>query len=301
MAFYIGIDGGGSKTSCIVGDDSSVLGTGEAGPSNVVRVGEAAAQEALHGAILQACNAAQVSPKEVVRVCVGAAGAARPEIRSVVHRLVSELVLGEVEVAGDTVIALQAAFHGKPGVVVIAGTGSVAYGRNASGETARAGGWGFAISDEGSGHWIGRAAVAACMRVDDEGKSTTLMDHILETWGLAGKDELVLAANRTPHPDFAELVPAVLAASDAGDPLATKVLKQAGAELAELAKIVLARLFPGETIVDVATYGGVFANCAQVCGVFYNNVCAAYPRANVGAERDRPVLGALELARRPRH
>jgi N-acetylglucosamine kinase-like BadF-type ATPase len=138
------------------------------------------------------------------------------------------------------------------------------------------------------------------MRAEDEGKSTTLLSHILKAWGLAGKDELVLKANSTPPPDFAELVPAVLAAADAGDRLAIKVLKQAGAELAELAKIVIARLFPGENTVDVAMYGGVFANCAQVCGVFYNTLCAAYPQANVTAERDRPVIGALELARRPR-
>src|SRR2546426_12051867 len=120
-------------------------------------------------------------------------------------------------------ISLEAAFGRGPGVVVIAGTGSIAYGRNAAGQTARAGGWGFAISDEGSGYWIGRAAVASAMRsLDEEGKSP-LLDTILKTWKLESLDELVVTANATPPPNFAALLPAGLAAANAGDPAASDV------------------------------------------------------------------------------
>ena len=105
---------------------------------------------------------------EISRVCVGLAGAARPEISELVRGMVSETLSGEIKpaeikIVGDMVIALEAAFGSGPGVIVIAGTGSIAYGRNSKGQTARAGGWGFAISDEGSGHWIGRTAVAAAL------------------------------------------------------------------------------------------------------------------------------------------
>ena len=161
VAIYLGIDGGGSKTSCLIGDETSVLGTGTGGASNVVRVGEAQARESLASAIRQACTVANLNPSQISSVCVGLAGAARTEISELVKRIVSELVPGKVKVVGDNVIALEAAFGGGPGVIVIAGTGSIAYGRNREGQTARAGGWGFAISDEGSGHWIGRTAVAA--------------------------------------------------------------------------------------------------------------------------------------------
>src|SRR5882672_6096761 len=151
MAFFLGIDGGGSKTSCVVGDEVNVLGRGSAGPSNIVRVGEARAREALHDAVREACRSANITPPQIARACLGMAGAGRPQTRDAVRRLAAELIPGEIEVLTDIVIALRSAFHGKPGVVVISGTGSIAYGRNSKGQTARAGGWGPAISDEGSG------------------------------------------------------------------------------------------------------------------------------------------------------
>src|SRR5712692_9969106 len=145
VTIFLGIDGGGSKTSCVVGDENSILGSGTAAGSNVIRVGEAQARESLAAAIRQACTVAKVNPAQINRTCVGVAGAARPEISAVVRRLVSELVSGEIIVVGDTVIALESAFGGGPGVIAIAGTGSIAYGRNPEGQTTRAGGWGFAV------------------------------------------------------------------------------------------------------------------------------------------------------------
>ena len=168
MAYYLGIDGGGSKTTCAVGDETSLLAMAVAGPSNITRVGEVRARESLHQAIRQACAEAKIDPRQLSRACVGAAGAGRKEIASVVRKIVAEVIPGAVEVVGDMQIALQAALGTGPGVIVIAGTGSIAYGRDAQGKTARAGGWGFAISDEGSAHWIGRAAVGSVLRAVDE-------------------------------------------------------------------------------------------------------------------------------------
>ena len=246
MAIYLGIDGGGSKTSCLIGDETSVLGTGTGGASNVVRVGEAQARESLASAIRQACTVANLNPSQISGVCVGLAGAARPEISELVKRIVSELVPGKVEVVGDNVIALEAAFGGGPGVIVIAGTGSIAYGRNREGQTARAGGWGFAISDEGSGHWIGRTAVAAAIGAWDENPehNLRLIEILMKSWRLETIEQLVPAANATPPPDFAALFPAVLSLADSGDPIARDVLTQAGTQLANLAGILLRRLFP---------------------------------------------------------
>jgi len=295
---FLGIDGGGSKTTCLIGDENSILGSGAAGPSNVVRVGEMESRQSLNSAILQACAAAHVSPSQIRRTCVGLAGAARPEISTVVRQLLSEIVGGEVEIVGDTIIALAAAFGNGPGVIVIAGTGSIAYGRNAAGHTARAGGWGFAISDEGSGHWIGRSAVRAAMRSLDEKGTSLLLERILKNWRLTSHEELVVVANATPPPDFATLLSAVLAAADAGDPTACSVLKQAGAELARIAKIVISRLFQGEAKPPVAMSGGVFQNSALVRDHFYNRLWSAYPGVSVGEAIVDPVRGALELARK---
>lgn len=297
MAIFLGIDGGGTKTSCVIGDEKSVLGTGTAGGSNVIRVGENQARESLAFAIRQACAAANVAPTQIERTCVGIAGGARPEIAGIVRRLLSEFVSGEITVVGDMVIAMESAFGSGPGVIVIAGTGSIAYGRNAKGETARAGGWGFAISDEGSGHWIGRSAVTAAMRNYDEGDHAgLLLERIMKFWGLTTREDLVIVANKSP--DFAALLPAVIAAADAGEATARTVLTKAGMELATLAKIVIARLFGSAEALPVAVSGGVFHNSALVRQVFTKTAPAAHPQVSLSAGGIDPVQGALALARR---
>src|SRR5579863_6133503 len=227
MSIFMGIDGGGSQTTCAVGDEKSLLGSGGGAGSNVVRVGEAQARKSISAAILQACAKAKLSPQQIIRTCIGVAGGARPEATEIIRRILSELVSGEIDVVGDMVIAMEAASGMGPGVIVIAGTGSIAYGRNSAGQTARAGGWGFAISDEGSGHWIGRSAAAATMRAFDEAGAESagpLLEGVMKSWGVTMREQFVVAANKSP--DFAALLPAVLSAADAGDATARIVLTQ---------------------------------------------------------------------------
>jgi len=299
VAIFLGIDGGGTKTSCVIGDETSLLGAGTSGGSNVIRVGERQARESLGAAIRQACAAANVNPAQIQRTCAGVAGGARPEIDELVRRMLSEFVSGQIEVVGDMVIAMEAAFGSGPGVIVIAGTGSIAYGRNSKGETARAGGWGFAISDEGSGHWIGRSAVAAAMRAYDKQPSETadlLLDSIMKAWSVDSREQLVLIANKSA--DFAALVPAVVFAAEAGDATARNVLTQAGTELATLAGIVISRLFGNAVAVPVAVSGGVFCNASLVRQVFYDRLRVEYPQVLLSASLVDPARGALQLARK---
>ena len=301
MSIFLGIDGGGSQTTCVIGNEKSVLGKGTSAGSNVVRVGERQARESLSAAIRQACSAANISPAKIERTCVGIAGGTGPEIAAVVRRLLSEFVSGEIEVVGDMVIAMEAAFGSGPGVIVIAGTGSIAYGRNSEGETARAGGWGFTISDEGSGHWIGRSAVAASMRASDEARpesTSALLESIMKSWGVCTREQLVVTANAAPPPDFAALLPAVLSAARAGDATALDVLTGAGVELATLAKIVIGRLFADAGTIPVAVSGGVFCNCELIRQIFYDRLRAEYPRLLLNAALVDPAKGALELARK---
>jgi glucosamine kinase len=300
VVIFLGIDGGGSKTSCLIGDETEVLGTGTAAGSNVIRVGEAQARESLASAIRQACTVANLKPAQINRTCVGLAGAARPEIGDLARQIISELVPGEIQVVGDMVIALEAAFGSGPGVIVIAGTGSIAYGRNREGQIARAGGWGFAISDEGSGHWIGRAAAAAALRAWDEnnGETVPLLDSLIKSWRLETREQLVLAANATPSRDFAALFPTVLALADSGDRVSGDVLNQAGGQLANLAGIVGRRLFPDSGAVPVAMSGGVFGRSALVRQVFYNSLRSERPDVVLNPNVIEPVRGALELARK---
>jgi glucosamine kinase len=298
VAFFLGIDGGGTRTSCLIGDEKSVLGLGSAGASNVLRVGATAARTALVDAIRQACEAAKIDPAKISRTCIGVAGAARHEVAEIMRRIVADTVSGQIEIVGDMVIGLHAAFGRGPGIVVIAGTGSIAYGRNSAGNVARAGGWGFAVSDEGSGYWIGRAAVNAGLRAVDQGEDVSpLLKAIMKVWNVENRDSVVISANASPAPDFAALFPAVLAAANAGDVLAASVLGRAGSELAALTKIVLGRLFSDADTVPVAMSGGVFANSALVREVFYNELRVHFPQVVVGEKIAEPARGALDLAR----
>jgi N-acetylglucosamine kinase-like BadF-type ATPase len=292
-----------------VGDESSLLATVTAGGSNITRVGEAGAREALHQAIREACLAAKINPQQVLRACIGAAGAGRPEIASTVRKIVAEIIPGEIEVVGDMEIALEAAFGKGPGVIVIAGTGSIVFGRDAQGKVARAGGWGFAISDEGSAHWIGLAAVRAVLRAADEvgedqaerdpsWPARRLFSELKTAWSLNSLPQLARAANASP--DFAVLFPAVLAAAEAGDAVARQVIADASRELAQLAGIVLRRLFSVQhSSVPMATAGGVFRHAAMVRELFYNEVRAANPDVVLNPEVVDPVHGALRMARKP--
>lgn len=303
MRYFLGIDGGASKTCCVLGDERIILGRGTAGSSNVTRVGEAVARESLTLSILQACAAAQIDPTQIAGTCVGAAGAARENVRAQLHRFVSETVHGEVQVVGDMMVALHAAFGDGPGVIVVSGSGSIAYGRDVSGRTLRAGGWGFAISDEGSGYWIGRRAIASSLRVCDErGESDcSLLSEILKVLGLESREHLVTRANGNPPLDFASLVPAVIKLSDEGDETAQRVLSAAGEELGDLGVVVLKRLFKDAASAPVAMSGGVFGNSAFLRRVFYNYLALAFPAAIVNPTVVEPVLGALAMARERAH
>ena len=297
VGYYLGIDGGGTKTTCVVGDENRVLATATAGPSNIIRVGGAIARESLQQAVGKACAEVSVDPRKITRTCIGVAGAGRRKVSVTVMEILSEIVGGAIEVVPDSTIALHAAFGNGPGIIVIAGTGSIAYGRNADGKTARAGGWGFAVSDEGSGHWIGRTAIAAALRARDEQRETTLLTEISEAWGFSHADELIPAANATPSQDFSILFPAVLKCAEGGDAVAMSVLTHAGEELAQLATIVAHRLFAGNASIHFATAGSIFRQSALVRQVFSDRLRAKFAGLHLREDVVDPVQGALELAR----
>lgn len=295
MAQFLAIDGGGTTTTCVVGDEANILATASASASNLIRVGEEQARAALHSAIRQACAAAGVNPRDITRTCAGMAGGARPEISQKVHRLIAEVVGGEITIVGDMIIALEAAFLGGPGVIMIAGTGSLAFGRNARGGTWRAGGWGYAISDEGSGHWIGRTAIRFALRARDEGHDTELLREIMRAFKVREFDELIRAAN-SPGADFAAISPAVIALAEK-DEFARGVLAFAARELAEQADIVIRHIWDAEQHVPVATAGGAFRNSSRLRELFYNDLRALWPAITPVEKEIEPVQGALFLAR----
>jgi glucosamine kinase len=296
VPYFLGIDGGGTKTTCVVGDESLVLATASAGPSNIVRVGPQQTRESLQRAVRQACAGAGISPEEVVRACVGGSGAARPELATVVRGFLAEILPAPIDVVGDHEIALAAAFDTGPGVIVIAVTGSIAYGRDPQGNTLRAGGWGFAVGDEGSAHWIGRSAVTAVLRAaDEDSQSSPLVLALLRVWKVDSILDFARVANAVPPPDFATLFPTVAASHEE---TARQILENGGRELARIAALVMRSGFFATESIPVAMTGGVFRHSPTVRENFYNELARLDRRAVVRGELIEPVEGALRMARR---
>jgi N-acetylglucosamine kinase-like BadF-type ATPase len=298
MAWFLGIDGGGTSTRCVVGDEHNVLGRASTVGCNIVRVGPAQARAAVRAAITSACCKAGIEPAQAVSACIGTAGISVPDVSERIRGFIAELVPGRIIVCGDDEIAMEAAFGNGSGVLVASGTGSIAFGRTAEGRTVRAGGHGFAISDEGSGHWIGRSAVSVLMRALDRQQETLLLNNIQEVWNVHSPAEIVKLANAVPGPDFAKLFPAVLRASEAGDAVASELLARAGRELAVLAELVARRLWPAGAEVTVATVGGIFASSSLVREQFRSSLQRECPALRVREAVCDPVLGALSMARK---
>ena len=168
MSLYLGIDAGGTKTDCAISNGAELLGQATGASCKLARVGKDLARANLQDTMARAAESARVLSRDIQHVCIGMAGASLPEAVSWAQETIREVIPeATIYAAGDHVIAHRAAFGTSHGVLVISGTGSIAFGRNQSAETARAGGWGPNVSDEGSAFWVGREAVAATLRAYD--------------------------------------------------------------------------------------------------------------------------------------
>lgn len=300
MGYYIGIDGGGSKTECVLGDDERVRARMTATSCKIQVVGKVAAQLVLQKVITGVCAQADISPERLSRVCIGVSGYSTQGIAASLTAMVWEVVKVPVDVVGDHAVAMQAAFGEGPGILVIAGTGSIAHGRDERGRTVRVGGWGPVISDEGSGSWIGRRAVSLMMRAADRGQFTALEKRIMELFNVRRREDVSTVAGQKNPADFAALLPDIVDAARTGDKLAADILNQAGAELAELAADAIRQLWPQPCSegVPVGVVGGVFRNVEEVRFAF--DRVLRTQRADVRPLKDLvdPAAGALQLARR---
>jgi N-acetylglucosamine kinase-like BadF-type ATPase len=298
MPIFLGLDVGGSKTEAAIADEDKVLGRGTTESSKLSRVGEYCAGRALNAAVRQACMEAHLQPEDITHCVVGLAGASRKKDVDMARALVRRLVAVPIEIISDAEVAHYAAFGGTPGIIVIAGSGSIAYGRNEKGTVVRAGGYGPVFSDEGSGEWIGRHAVATIMRTLDKALGTALLQEVMAAWQAESPEDICRLANSIPPPDFAALVPSVFHAAHEGDEVARDLLTCAGVELAGLCGILMRRLWPQPQAVRIAIGGGVLNNSSLIRNVFKNSVTAAHPAVVFSFGHVRPVDGAIGLARR---
>lgn len=260
--YFLGVDGGKSSTTALIGDEArGVVGKGEGGPCNHVGEAEGRAKftRAIEGCVSAACAQAGIDYAGVTfhSACLGFSGGPADK-ESILHEI---LKCEQITVTDDALIALTGATGGEPGLIVIAGTGSIAFGRNAGRKTARAGGWGYIFGDEGSAFDIARQALRAALRHEEGwGPPTALREMLLrETASGTVNDALHrLYTSEFPRPRIASLAKAVDGAAAEGDAVAIRILETAAQQLATLAAAVRGQLFPPGDPVQVSYIGGVF-------------------------------------------
>ena len=296
--FVLGIDAGGTKTVCqLANERAEVLAETRGGGANLQAVGELEVEKILHEVMEDAIGDRDFVPSAI---CLGIAGVDRPDDARVVRAIMRRIgYKARTLVVNDALVALEAGAPNQPGIVVIAGTGSIAYGRNARNEAARAGGWGYALGDEGSGYWIGRAALRAVLReADRRGPATQLTGLLLKYYGVEKAQDLIHevyhAALRPAA--ISALAKCVQSAFSGGDAVAIGILRAAVDELESFALSVASRLELIGTEFPFVLAGGIFRAVPWLEEELGRRLPQASPHSRTLVLDVEPALGAVRLA-----
>jgi len=300
----IGIDGGGTKTTALLARRTdgvwSVIGRGDAGPSNLQTVGTRAF-DALDDAVRGAFVAARVTRASVACACMGLAGADRPGERARLLEWATTVRLAaKVDVTNDAELLLAAGTPQGWGVAVIAGTGSIAIAKNQAGQTFRSGGWGPLLGDEGSAYQIVIAGMqAVALSADGRGPATVLTEGFLAKLGVALPQGMIPKVyGELDRPALAGLASTVIEAADAGDVVASQIVESMCARLAETARSATRRAFGDETTVPIALAGGLFTAFPTYRARFLSTLTACGMSPTPLTIVTEPAEGALRLAQR---
>jgi len=294
----LGIDAGGTKTVCLLADGrGKIVAEGRGGGANLHTSGELQVEKVLHEVMEAAIGDREITP---AAVCLGIAGVDRDDeartVRAIMRRIGYK---SRIVVVNDALIALVAGAGNEPGIVIIAGTGSIVYGRNARFEAARAGGWGHIIGDEGSGYWIGREALAAIMRAaDGRGPETRLTEDVLAHFNINDVSRLprIVYDRELPRMSVAALGPIVQQARELGDAVALNILERAADELVLAARSVATRLEMRGDEFSFVLAGGVFRVVPWLAYEVTRRLVEVAPRSQVRLLEQEPAAGAVCLA-----
>ena len=302
--YFLGVDAGGTKTEFVLGDESRELARVRTGTIKRMKADAATADASLEAGLRELEAKTGVALDAIVRCCIGTAGETVPLVVNWLREAFARHVGGELIIVGDVQIALDSAFFGKRGVLVLAGTGSNVAGRAATGAIVTAGGWGPALADQGSGHFLGLEALRRGFLAIDEQRPTRLLDEARAFWKLGSLAELIEFANANPAPEYSRLAPQVIAAAEQGDAVAKDVVEQGGADLATLAGLVIERIRGLESpsgsnfaVPAVAVAGSILERARPVREALTRKLRERYPGIRVLEAPADPPAGALWQAR----
>jgi N-acetylglucosamine kinase-like BadF-type ATPase len=294
----LGLDAGGTKTVCILADaEGRTISLAKRGGANLQAAGELEVEKVLHDVMEEAIGERDIAP---VAICLGIAGVDRPNDAAIIRGIMRRIgYKARILVVNDALVALEAGAPGQPGVVIISGTGSIAYGRNANGQAARSGGWGYVLGDEGSGYWIGRAALRAVLHAADErGPKTVLTAFLLEHYGVSQPQELIHEIYQTNLRPAAigALASCVHQAFVEGDHVAAGILQGAVQELESAAMSVARRLELLGTPFPFILAGGIFRAVPWLQHELSRRLPDAAPGSRAELLTREPAEGAVQLA-----
>jgi N-acetylglucosamine kinase-like BadF-type ATPase len=299
MKAILALDGGATRTRCAIFDNAGrVLGEAESGPSNHLQQDGQSIENRIAAAVEDALYKAQVSRNDIVCVSAGLAGVdydgygAEP-----MEALFRRLGFTNCLVHGDMVIAHAAALGVQPGIVAIAGTGSVVLGIDGNGRRARVGGWGPLYGDEGSGQYIAAAGLRAAARAcDGRGPSTALVDAFTKALGLSDFRQTISRLYGPDAGNIASLCPVAHETAVAGDPVALSLFDDAAKEIAEGITTAARLLCLSDSATLISYQGGVAEHCPLLVERLQEQLHHQLPKAQVVRPRWRPIAGAYLLA-----
>lgn len=299
MRVVLGIDGGGTRTRASLVDGEKTLAFAEHGSIKRLRVGAEIAEANLR--MLLADVFAQAGKVSVAAASIGVASASMPGVHEWIEAVLQEFGVTRIEVVGDQIIALDAAFKGGPGILQIAGTGTNCIGRAPDGGGESAGGWSSRLGDAGSGYWIGLHALRRALAAHDREEPTRILETVGRIWGTPTLDALVNVGDSTPGPDFAALAPAINQLAEEGDAVAAGVMAQAAKDLIESVLLVRAKLWRKHNLtaeVPVAWIGSVIGKARLVREPFFAGLRAAAPAMPICEKEVAGIEGAIWRAQR---
>lgn len=298
---YLGVDGGGTKTHAVLIDDAkNVIGEGISGVSNPLRVGIEKATANIFAAIDFAADNARRSRGDIVSAELGLAGVRRADLRELIAKSAKQrLKIKLINVVTDAEIALYGVAIGKESLVVIAGTGSICYGRNASGDVAVAGGWGPLAGDEGGGAGIARRALQAIAKASDgRGKPTSLSEIALDYFKANSAEDLTVAiyAPNVDNTRIAGFARHVTDEAKDGDAVAIEIIREAANELALASKAVIQKLKLQRKKFPIGYVGGVWKVGEILSVPFLESVHEIAPKCYISEPKLEPATAAAHMA-----
>ena len=306
--FVIGMDGGGTKTAAIIADlHGNILAQHVAGPSNFQIIGVEKAARTIFLLVRECCKSVGVSPDKIRAMTIGLTGAGRPNdqkrmadgLRKVA--LSKKTALRNVRIESDARIALEGAFKGGAGIILIAGTGSIAFGKDEKGNVHRVGGWGRILGDEGSGFFMGRYALTAvCRDLDGRSAPTALTKMIAKNFSMKSATDIITAVYKNSF-DIATVAPLVLNAAEKNDAVSLEIVQLASSELTEHIRALIEKLQPlspknVRKNVPLSFVGGLIANDTLLSRILRDQISQSLPHVNIIPPMSPPVYGAVVMA-----